>query len=332
MYTAKENFLRLVNNDNPDRLVANYEALGVVRSDPVTLLDWGKRARGQSCKDVYGTTIIWPEEQPAGIPYVTEENKVIKDITNWRNELTLPDYDALEDSLDWSTNAELVAQIDRNEKLITAILPTGLFERLHFLMGFEDALMNLLLEPEAMHDLLDELLKVRMSYVRLLKKYMGVEVIVSHDDWGNKRSLFMSEETWREFFKERYRKLYDYMHELGIIVIHHADCHCAAICEDMAEIGIQIWQGAIPENDIPDMQKRLQGKMIIMGGIDAIVDHKDWTEEEVRAEARRACVEYAPGGAFIPCLTYGGPTSIFPGVTDTIVDEIHRYNSEVYGV
>ena len=36
-----------------------------------------------------------------------------------------------------------------------AVMKTGLFEQSHFLMGFEDTLMNYLLEPEASEELLD---------------------------------------------------------------------------------------------------------------------------------------------------------------------------------
>lgn len=328
MYTPRENFIRTVENNHPDRLVNDYTAFAVVRNDPVTDLDRGVRVKGQSIVDIYGTTVIWPEDQPGGMPHVTEENKVIKDITNWKNELKLPDYEAME--LDWSENEKLVAQVDRNEKLLTCIMATGLFERLHFLMGFEDTLMNLLLEPEAMHELLDALLEVRMTYTKLLIEHVKPDVIISHDDWGSKTSLFMSHDTWCEFFKERYRKLYQYMRSQGVIVIHHADCHCASVAKDMAEIGVQIWQGAIPENDIVALQKELNGSMILMGGIDAKIDHKDWTEESVRAETRRACETYAPNGGFIPCLTYGGPGSIFPGVDTTLRDEVEKYNKEVY--
>ncbi|MCR1841142.1 uroporphyrinogen decarboxylase family protein [Murimonas intestini] len=326
MYTPRENFLRTVNKDNPDRLVCDYTAFGIVRDDPVTDLDRGIRVKGKEIVDIYGTTIIWPENQPGGMPHVTEENKVIKDITRWREELKLPDYDSMD--LDWTKNRASVAAVDKENKMLTSIMATGLFERLHFLMGFEDTLVNLLMEPEAMHDLLDALLEVRMTYVRLLIDNMHPEVIIHHDDWGNHDSLFMQADVWREFFKERYRKLYGYMRERGVIVIHHADCHCAAIVKDMAEIGVQIWQGAIPNNDICKVQKELNGDMIIMGGIDAGIDKPDWTEEEVRRETRRACDTYAPNGAFIPCLTYGGPGSIFPGVDTAIRDEIEKYNAE----
>ena len=64
-----------------------------------------------------------------------------------------------------------------------------------------------------------------------------------------------------------------------------------------------------------------------MGGLDAsIMDLKDYKEDVIRGEVARACREYAPGGSFIPCLTYGGEGSIFPGVNDIIMDEIRNQN------
>ena len=120
------------------------------------------------------------------------------------------------------------------------------------------------------------------------------------------------------------------MKDHGVIVIHHADSYCEPIVEDMAEIGIDIWQGVLPSNDIPAIQKKLQGRMVLMGGIDAaVVDRADSTEEEIRAEVRRACESYGPGGHFIPCLTYGLKDSgIYPNVDATIEDEIDRYNQQ----
>lgn len=66
-----------------------------------------------------------------------------------------------------------------------------------------------------------------------------------------------------------------------------------------------------------------------MGGIDAaIVDCKDTSENVIRAEVRRACATYGPGGGFIPCMTYGGPGSIFPNVDEIVSVEIDIYNQE----
>ena len=142
----------------------------------------------------------------------------------------------------------------------------------------------------------------------------------------------MSPETWREFFKEPYRKLYSYLHENGVIVMHHGDSYMEPIAEDMAEIGVDIWQGVLPTNDIVGLSKRLDGRMTLMGGIDSVIDRNDASEEEIRNETRRALNEYGNLKNFIPSMTYGGPGTIRPDVEDIIIDEIAKYNMERFGV
>ena len=94
-------------------------------------------------------------------------------------------------------------------------------------------------------------------------------------------------------------------------------------------MGIDIWQGVLPTNDIPGLQKEFGGKIVFMGGIDSVIDQKEYDEAQIRGEVRRACQEYTPGGSFIPSITYGAAGSIFPGVDDIVMDEI-RKQSAVY--
>ena len=101
----------------------------------------------------------------------------------------------------------------------------------------------------------------------------------------------------------------------------------------MIDLHIDIWQGVLPQNDIPKLQKQIAGRMTLMGGIDAaIVDRADSSEEEIRNEVRRACDAYAPGGHFIPCITYGGPGTIYPHGDNFIDDEIDRWNREHFAL
>ncbi|MCC8066026.1 MAG: uroporphyrinogen decarboxylase, partial [Clostridiales bacterium] len=72
--------------------------------------------------------------------------------------------------------------------------------------------------------------------------------------------------------------------------------------------------------------------IILMGGIDSVIDRADATEEEIRRETRRACTEYGDLKGFMPCMTYGGPGTIYPEVESIIIDEINQYNLEKYGV
>ena len=63
---------------------------------------------------------------------------------------------------------EEVSRINREEKFVMAFMPTGVFEQLHYLMGFEDTLMNFLLEPEAMQDLCQAVGEYRYHYMKLI--------------------------------------------------------------------------------------------------------------------------------------------------------------------
>lgn len=336
MLSAKQNLLEtLKKGGHPDRLVDQFEGTVFFPPNPASFYIRGNRQRGmEPMADRFGTQILWPQNQVAAMPHVTKQNKVINDITKWREQLVMPDLAAnCSDPEQWKPFVEKVNAINRDENLFMAFMPTGVFERLHFLMGFEDTLTGFLLEPEAMLELCQAIGEYRFEYMKLIVDNLKPDVMLSHDDWGSKHSLFIDPDTWREFIKPQYVKTYQYLKDHGVIVMHHADSFMEEIVEDMVELGVDIWQGTLPENDIPKLQKQLDGRMTLMGGVDAsIVDREDSTEAEIRAEVRRACTAYGPGGHFIPCITYGGPGCLYPHVDPIISDEIAKYNHEVYGV
>lgn len=329
--TPKELFLETIKNGgSPDRLLDQYEAFQPIMIDPVSKFTRGNRKRGTVTKDRWGTTFNWPEDQYAGMPHVTDTDKVIPDITEWRKYVNVPDLVA--NCTDWDDAIKLAEETRaKGEKLVMGFMGTGVFEQCHYLMGFEDTLMNLLLEPEAMHELVEVIGEYRLTYAKLLVDNLKPDCILSHDDWGSKNALFMQPDTWREFYKPQYEKIYGYMHDHGVIVIHHGDSYQADIIEDMIDLNISVWQGVIPTNDIVALQKQTEGRITLMGGIDSGIDHATATEEEIRAEVRRACSTYGPGGHFIPSMTYGLTGTIFPHVEPIVSDEIGRYNKDTYG-
>ena len=329
MATPKELFLELLKPDGkPERQLVQYEALAVQIPDPIFLYIREGSRPGVTIRDKWGTTILFPEGDPGPTPLITPETKVCPDITRWRESVHAPDIEAF-CAEGWEPWIGMGREAAGTDKLLTGFMPTGIFEQCHFLMGFEDTLTNLYEHPQEMHELIDYLTEYRLKYAELLIDKLNPDAILSHDDWGAKESLFMSPEMWREFFKEPYRKLYQYIRSRGVIVIHHADSYLAPIVEDMAEIGIQVWQGVLPENDIPELQKRLNGSMVLMGGIGAAIDRPDSTEEEIRSYVRKALETCCPGGHYIPCITYGGPGTVFPHVDPIINEEITAYNQRL---
>ena len=327
MLTPRQNFLETIKRDGkPDRLPACFTAIKPIGGDPVFQYVRGNRIRGTDSYDRWGTFISFPESQPAAVPIVTPQNQVVQDIEHWRDYVKVPDLRA-NCSDGWETAIKNRDAIDREQYLTATVMGTGIFEQLHMLMTFEDTLTGLLIYPDEMHELIDAVYEYRLEYMKLIVENLHPDCIVSHDDFGSRSSLFMSVPTWREFFKEPYRKLYKYLHENGVMVIHHSDSFVEPIARDMAEIGTDVLQGVIPTNDIVKMTRELDGAMAIMGGIDSVIDRPDSTEDEIRAEARRCLNEYGALPHFIPSVTYGGPGTLFPHVEPIILDEIEKYNS-----
>ena len=332
MLTRKENVLETVKKGGkPDRLANCYAAFAPIGGDPVFWYVRGNRVRGTNSYDRWGVYISFPEDQPAAMPIVTTENQVIKDIAVWKSYVKVPDLRA-NCSEGWEDARKSKAAADESGLLSMTIMGTGIFEQLHMLMTFEDCMCNLLEFQDEMRELIDAVTEYRLEYMKLIVENLHPDVILSHDDFGSKSSMLMSPNTWREFFKEPYRRLYSYLHENNVLVIHHSDSFCEPIVEDMAETGADVWQGVLPTNNIEEITKKLDGRMALMGGVDSGIDRADATEEEIRAEARRVLDAYGRLPNFMPSYTYGGPGTIFPHVEPIISDEIERYNKERFGV
>ena len=330
MMTARENFLALLQPDGqPDRQLRQYEALQMCVTDPINTYLRGNRKRGTVSVDRWGTTISFPADAPGPMPLTGDGLAVCPDVTRWRETVHAPEL-AANCTEGWEQCRTEARQACGQEKLLAGFMGTGIFEQCHFLMGFEDTLTNLYEHPQEMHELIEYITEYRLGYVKLLIDRLQPDVIFSHDDWGTKDALFMKPEMWRAFFKEPYRRFYGYIRSRGCIAIHHADSYLAPIVEDMAEIGIQVWQGVLPENDIPALQRRLKGRLVLMGGMGAAIDRADAAPEKIRAYAARRLAECCPLGHFIPSITYGLPGTVYPHVDRYINEAIDEYNRRLH--
>ena len=332
MLTLRENLLESLKKDGrPEYLNNSFTMCRGIPGDPCFKLIRGNRIRGTNSYDQWGTYIMFPEDEPAAIPFVTPENQVIQDLENWKDYVKVPDLIG-RCSDGWEEAIAARDAIDTDKYLTMTVMGTGIFEQLHMLMTFEDTLTGFLIYPDEMHELIDVICEYRLTYMKLIVDHLHPDLICSHDDWGSKTSLFFSPEIWRDFFKEPYRRLYDYLHSENVIVMHHGDSYMEPLAEEMADIGVDIWQGVLTTNNIPELCEKVGNRMMLMGGLDSIIDREDASEEEIRAEARHACEAYGDLPGFWPGMTYGGPGTLIPRVEDIVIDEIQRYNIEHFGL
>ena len=331
MATPREHFLKLVNNDDPRWLGNPFDCFSL---DAITgmpfLLDAAAQVHKRTGKghadvpDAWGVIWDWPDDQPGPTPNSAGDKKVIKDITRWREFFDFPDLD----NLDWTATDKLAESADRVNKLVMAQSPRGLFEFSHAMMGFEDALENYMLEPDCMTELLTEYTDWKIKAAGLCIDHLKPDIIVNFDDWGSKTQLFLPPRVWRDVLKPLYRRFFGYIKSRGVIAMAHCDSYAQDICEDMVEIGIDVWQGVTPENDIPAIIEKTHGKLLVFGGLNMpAIDYPGVTEDTVRNHIRLTLDKYGPTKRFLPMFTSWAP--IYEGVYDAATDEMDKYGAVV---
>lgn len=249
-----------------------------------------------SGKDWFG--VDWTFVPAVNAPMITPGTKRLTDILRWREDLVFPDLK----SYDWaSLAAEETARWDRENKVSYMMIINGPFERLHALMGFEDAFAAMYEEPEELHKLLDAIVDYKVELVDIVARYYKPDVLCMHDDYGTNDRLFMSPELWREFFKPATKRIVDAVHAHGIIYEHHSCGFIEPLIPELIEIGIDAIDPLQVSNDLIGLKRKYQDRLTFVGGFDTqgVFDRIGVTEEEIRAEVRRTMAELAPGGSYI---------------------------------
>jgi hypothetical protein len=318
MLTKRQNLLETIKGGKPDRFVKQYEFMDLIMESPLGV----EFNYGQTWKDHWGITWQWPEGQLGMFPVHANGLAVIKEITEWKDSVKKPVIETSDEA--WAAAVAHANSIDRNEQFAAVFYAPGIFEMTHHLMGMENALMALYEEPEAMHELIDFLTDYELDMAKVMIDKVHPDALLHHDDWGSQISSFVSPDMFEEFLLPAYKKIYQFYKDNGVeLIVHHSDSYAANLVPFMIEMGIDIWQGVMNTNDIPELLKEYGGKISFMGGIHSgLVDYPGWTKEAVAIQVENACKnghQY-----FIPCQTSGLPIESFEGVNAAIDEVIDR--------
>lgn len=175
----------------------------------------------------------------------------------------------------------------------------GLFERAWFLRGYENLLMDLVDNPGFCHALLDACCEWLISSIdRLLDA--PVDAIILTEDYADQRGMVFGLERYREFFIQRWRRVFDHIHRAGVLVVLHVCGNAEPALPDLIEIGLDCLESVQPEAIDPYHAKREYGSELrFWGGIGVQKLMPFGTPEEIRAEVLRAREELGRGGGFI---------------------------------
>ena len=213
-------------------------------------------------------------------------------IQNWSDMDTIKEpLEALTFDID-----EADAYCQTTDKFVMANCCPRPFERLQFLRGTENVMMDLGMEDEHFFRLLN---RVHQFYLKEVQKWSKTQVdgVMFMDDWGTQRSLLISPVMWRKYFKPLYQEYIDTIHAAGKKAFMHSDGQIEEILPDLIELGLDAINSQIFCMDMPALSEKCKGKITFWGELDRqnLLAHGT-REDIVRAVHQVYDYFYAEGG------------------------------------
>jgi uroporphyrinogen decarboxylase len=176
----------------------------------------------------------------------------------------------------------------------------SLFERLWFLRGFNNMLMDPYLYPKEFSSLADRIVEFNVASVEA-QMDLGLDGIFFSDDWGSQLGLLMNPDDWRRWYKPRYRIMFDAVHRHGGHVWMHLCGNVTAIIPDLIEIGLDVLNPVQPQAMNVDMlAARFAGHLCFYGGVDVQGTLPHGTPMDVRREVAHLIEVFGrPHGGYI---------------------------------
>jgi len=330
MLTAKENLREVVRGGKPDRYVNQYEAFALL-SSPYYMSQKPIKRGMENVVNAWGVTNSFPAHVPGAFPVHTPDKIVVKDIEHWQDYVHAPALKFTDEI--WEKCKARYDAVDGTKAFKTAMVAPGIFEQIHHLCSMDEALVYYMTNPDEMHDLIKYLTDWELELAECICTNLHPDAMLHHDDWGSEKNSFLRPSMFEDYFLEPYKQIYGYYHDHGVeFIVHHSDSFAANLVPHMIEMGIDIWQGCMESNDVPSLIKQYGGKIAFMGNIDnKDVDFEGWTVDDCVKAARRAIESVEENKYYIPCITQGGPGSVFPGTYMALADAISDYNTEKFG-
>ena len=323
MMDRKENFLRFIHHEPHDHVPCAFDVC----------MAGGQRELFENGfeNDIDGFGLKWVKTATgmgSGTPVANQE--LIPDITEWRTYIKLPDIAGY----DWQAMAdEQLAQYNPETQVLNYGCWNGQFLRYTHLLGFENALCQMLFEPEASKELVDAITDYRIETLPYIKKYFNPDTITLYDDVAASTRMFIAPDVYEELFMPAHKRFFDAARSFDMIPSIHICGKCEDIIPYLPEEGAEMWEIAEPSNDLVRLSAELGDKLAIFGGWSMTGEFAiNCPEDDVlRAAVRETIDKYAPAGnyGYFGMLMFTDPQKMMNAIV-TLNSEALAYGTNYY--
>lgn len=175
------------------------------------------------------------------------------------------------------------------------------FSDMRDLLGYQNALMALLLEPQAFGELLDRAVDYNLALAETARRRYGAEIVATTDDVANAAGLLMRPQTYFALIAPRFARVIAGYKALGYLCIKHCDGNIDAVLEAWIAAGIDCLDPIDPAAgySLAAMKARCGRRVCLKGNVDCTGALCHGTPVEVAAEVRQCLLGGGPGGGLI---------------------------------
>lgn len=207
----------------------------------------------------------------------------------------LSKYEAPWETLCGLNRGAVALNCAQTDAFVLAGTQTRPFERMQFLRGTENLFCDLALNDPESYVLRDKLHEFFVAEMRFWAS-TPVDGVSFMDDWGTQRSMLISPEKWRAFYKPLYREYCDILRSAGKFVFFHSDGFIEDIYPDLVEIGVNAVNSQLFCMNIEELGRKYAGKIAFWGEIDRQHILPFGSETDCRSAVRRAHRALCPSG------------------------------------
>jgi uroporphyrinogen decarboxylase len=175
-----------------------------------------------------------------------------------------------------------------------------LFEVAWALRGIENFLMDLVLHPGFVDDLLEGITEYYLAVIDQSVRY-DIDAFAFGDDLGSQTmGLIMGPRHWRRYFRPGMARMFARIKEAGKFVYLHSDGQVDAIFDDLIEIGLDVYNPFQPEiRDVYEVKRKYGDRLCFYGGIGVQDLLPSGTPRQAKAEVRRLIQEVGADGGYV---------------------------------
>ena len=185
------------------------------------------------------------------------------------------------------------------ERFRLVSLTSPIFQRAWFLRGFQDFLIDLVINERFVRELIGMIMGYTTKVMEEALSY-DIDGFFLMDDWGQQEGLLMSPEMWRTYFKPGMERLFRMVKDRGILLFFHSCGDIRALIPELIEMGVDVLNPFQPEvMDVYAIKREYGERLSFYGGIGTQELLPRGTPEDVKADVRKKIRLLGKGGGYM---------------------------------